>query len=182
MDHVKTLGSALYTASVMQTFLRHPRVEVANFFQFTSFTPLTLVAPREGKSVTDWLDGEEGIFLPNASYFALQLFTQHFGDVLIDSNTVSTTYTSQPVGWVSAVQDVPYLDVVASRSSDRKTLYILAINKHLEKDLDASINLSGFTPRANASAWTLNGKGIDAHTGTAPIRVPGVRIQRPVAA
>lgn len=47
MDHVKTLRSALYTASMLNAFQRNPQVRIANFSQLTSFALLTLIGAKK---------------------------------------------------------------------------------------------------------------------------------------
>src|SRR5262249_33593225 len=111
---------------------------------------------------------------PTAAYYAFQMFTHHFGEQLVRSSSDGPTYDSEAIGLVDAVKDVPYLDIVSSLSADRKDLYIVGINKHFDGSIEGSITLEGFDPRPNGTAWTLNGTGIDANTGTTPLRVPGL--------
>jgi hypothetical protein len=75
-----------------------------------------------------------------------------------------------------AVKDAPYLDVVSSLSADGRQLYIIAVNKHFDQSIDAAIALRGFVPSEQATAWTLNGTGLDANTGTGIIHVPGLKV------
>jgi hypothetical protein len=41
----------------------------------------------------------------------------------------------------------------------------MAINKHFDLPITATIQINGFSPRANGSAWVLTGTSIDANTG-----------------
>jgi alpha-N-arabinofuranosidase len=166
VDHVKTLGSGLYVASVMQGFLLTPEVEIANFFK--------LVDPLW----TGWIGKREGRFHPTAPYMAMKLYTQHFGTRLVEAETRVEGYDTQAVGWVDAVKDVPYLDVVASLGEDGSTLYLIAVNKDFERDARARIMIEGFAVAPAATAWILNGTGIDAHTGTDVLKVPGIKWAR----
>jgi hypothetical protein len=50
----------------------------------------------------------------------------------------------------------------------------MAVNKHFDSSIETSIGLRGFSPSAEGTAWTLTGTGIDAHTGTTPLRVPNL--------
>jgi hypothetical protein len=70
---------------------------------------------------------------------------------------------------------VPYLDIAASRSADGKRLTILAINRHFEKSGQATFKIQGSKMGTEGRAWTLNGSGIDAHTGTGPVVIPGLK-------
>ena len=162
MDHCKTLGSAIYTASVMKAFIDNPSVEAAHYFKLVDQLFIGAVGKR----------GDA--FAPTASYYALQLYTRHFGARQVACRTTSPTYDSRPNGWVPAVSGVPLFETLCSLSADGKTLYLMAINKHFDRAMKASIALRGFRAGGSATAWTLNGTGIDANTGTAPKQIPGI--------
>jgi alpha-N-arabinofuranosidase len=167
VDHVKTLGSALFAASTLKTFIESPRTEIANFFLLNDMSVLGWIGSRNGEfpPKPDWA--------ATARYYAFQLFTRHFGDQLVTSTVEGPMYDSAAIGLVDAVKDVPYLDIVSSLSTDGETLYIIAVNKHFEAPIEASISLGGFVPTGRGAAWTLTGKAIDAHTGTTPLQIPG---------
>ncbi len=59
-----------------------------------------------------------------------------------------------------------------------RQLYIIGINKHFDQPIDAAITLRGFAQSGKATAWTLNGTGLDANTGTGIIQIPGLRLPR----
>lgn len=174
VDHGKTLGSALFVASMLKAFIESPRTEIANFFLLNDVSVLGWIGSRNDKfpPQPDWT--------PTARYYAFQLYTKHFGEQLVRSDAASPTYNSEAVGIVDAVRDVPYLDVVASLSADGGKLYIMAINKNFSNPVETAINLRSFVPRAAATAWTLTGAGVDAHTGTLPLAVPGLKWGRQV--
>jgi hypothetical protein len=117
-------------------------------------------------------------WIPTARYYALQLYTKHFGNQLVPSTTDVPTYDSPTVGRTDAVKGVPYLDVVSSLSADGRQLFIIAINKNFDQPIETTINLRGFVPSGKGTAWTLNGTGLDANTGTGIIKVPGLHVPR----
>jgi alpha-L-arabinofuranosidase len=168
VDHAKTLGSALFVASALKTFIESPRTEIANFFLLNDLSVLGFIGSRNGQfpPVPEWA--------PTARYFAFQLYTQHFGEQLVSSKTESPTFDSETIGLIDAVKGVPYLDVVSSLSADGRKLFIMAVNKHFDNTIEATISLRGFQPIAKGTAWTLTGTSIDANTGTTPLRVPGL--------
>jgi hypothetical protein len=112
---------------------------------------------------------------PTARYYALELYTQHFGERLVRSTSQSATFNSEAVGVVEAVRNVPELDVVSSLSGDGRQLFIMVVNRNFDDAIDASIDLRGFAPSGSGTAWTLNGTGVDANTGTKPLDIPGVK-------
>jgi len=170
LDHVKTLGSGLYVASAMKAFLESPKTEIANSFKLND------------QAFMGWIGKRQGSWAPKAPYFTLEMYTRHFGSTLVESTTNVMGYSSQPVGVVDAVSQVPYLDVVSSRSDDGRTLYVMGINKHFDRAIQANIALSGFQPAGDGTVWTLNGTGIDANTGTELFRAPGVKVARQAVA
>jgi alpha-N-arabinofuranosidase len=154
VDHVKTLGSALYAASVMQSFLLAQRVEVADFFKLSDLLFM------------GWIGNRQGNWIPNAPYYALQLYTHHFGNVVVDSTTQVPGYRTRAIGWVDPVSNAPYLALLASRGADRKKLYLMAVNRNFDQDIPAAIEIRGAKPTGRGVAWILTGSGIDANTGT----------------
>ncbi len=168
VDHVKTLGSALFAASTLKVFIESPRTEVANFFLLNDVSVLGWIGSRDGRfpPQPDWA--------PTAKYYAFQMYTRHFGEQLVRSNSDGPTFDSETIGLIDAVKDVPYLDVVSSLSADGRKLYVLAINKHFDSSIEASIALQGFDPASSGTAWILTGTSIDANTGTTPLKAPGL--------
>ncbi len=57
---------------------------------------------------------------------------------------------------------IPYLSVNASKSRDGKKIYLMVINKNMEKVETATIELKDFIPATQANAWVLNGPSVDA--------------------
>jgi len=167
VDHPKTLGSALFAASVMKTLMESPKAEIANFWFLNDLSVLGWIGSRSTKfpPQPEWA--------ATARYYAFQLYRHHFGTQLVQSNASSPTFDSQSAGWIDGVKGVPYLDVISSLSSDRNQLYLIAINKNFDSAIDSTLSLKGFLPNAQAKAWTLTGTSIDANTGTIIIRIPG---------
>ncbi|MCP4589403.1 MAG: hypothetical protein GY842_01535 [bacterium] len=170
VDHVKTVGSALFVASTLKTFIESPRTEIANAFKLVD------------NAFQGWIGLRNGEYIPKAPYLALQLYTQHFGDSLVRSVTKSPEYESAPVGLISRVRNVPYLDVVASLGDDGGSLCVMGINKHFDRSIVATIRITGFAPSPEGQAWVLRGTGIDAHTGTQLPQIPGLEWGRQSAA
>lgn len=150
IDHSKTLGSGLFVASMVQTFLRADRVEMANFFKLTE------------NGFMGWIgaDGE-----PKPSYYAIQLYRQHFGTRLVQTSTDVPSYDVRAIGLVDSVQHVPYLDVVSSLSADGATLSLIAVNRNIDVPIDTEIDLAGFDAAVPGRAWMLTAPSLDANNG-----------------
>ena len=84
IDHVRTLGSGLFVASLFQTFLRAERVDITTFFKLT----------EEG--FMGWVNGANGE--PKPVYYALQMYTRHFGTRLVDAQVSSPSFNAAASG------------------------------------------------------------------------------------
>jgi alpha-N-arabinofuranosidase len=173
-QHNKTLGSALFVASALKVLIESPVTNIANFHLLNDLGFMGWIGPARGASFA------EPQWTPTPRYYSFELFSRHFGPQLLRSEAQSPTYDTPGVGAVGAVQKVPYLDVISSLSADSHQLFLIAINKDLDRPIEATIELDGFAPAATATAWSLNGSGVDANTGTAPLPIPGLTWGRPV--
>lgn len=166
VDHHKTLAAALYTASALKVFIEQPRMEIANAFKLVD--PLYM----------GWIGKRAGQYVPTAGYYAMQLFTRHFGNRLVRSRANGPAFDSPAVGWVREARNVPVLDVVSSLDNTGRTLYVTVINKDLTNDVTAAVEVAGIGIGGRAAVHTLNGTSADANTGTEPFQAPGVKWAR----
>ena len=160
VGHTKTLGSALFAASVLQTMFRSERVDMAAFFQLFS-----------RNNFSGWI-GQDGNL--KATAYAVEMYTHHFGPNLVGTTVESPDYRTNGVGVVAAVPAVPYLDAAASLSADQSRLYLTVVNKSLLSSAQAFIRLDGFVPRSVAHTWVLTAPSLDANNGNDLPSVPGV--------
>jgi alpha-L-arabinofuranosidase len=84
-------------------------------------------------------------------YFACLLYRKQAG------NTVLSTSTASPMAPFNA--KLPLLDGIATLSPDKRRLYVAVVNRAEEQDVDTTIRIRGWTPRAGANAVVreLNG-------------------------
>jgi alpha-L-arabinofuranosidase len=148
-------------------FIQDERVEAATFFKLSEASFLGLIGMRRGA------------WIPNASYHAFQLYTQHFGATLVGARTEAPTYDSVKAGIVPAMKRVPLLESVASVSADGSRLYVMLINKSADQSADVSLAVGGFEP-ASGTAHLLTGPSPDSNTGTELPNIPGLRWARQV--
>ncbi|HEY3839110.1 MAG TPA: hypothetical protein VGL72_21195, partial [Bryobacteraceae bacterium] len=133
--HVRTLGSAIYIASVLKQYIDVPKMICSCTFNFVS------------SDFIGWIGLRNGQYIPNAQYLALQMFTKHFGSKRVLSYYGCPSFNSPAaVGVVAAATNVPYLDLTVSVSADSKTLYIMGINKHFDSAIKMNLSISGFKP------------------------------------
>jgi alpha-N-arabinofuranosidase len=163
VDHNKTIASAVYTASVLKRFAEAKQLGAANAFKLT-----------DNAAFMGWIGRRSGEWKPNAPMLAFQLYSRHFGEFVVQSAVNSPTYDSQKIGLIDSVSGVPYVEVVASRSRDGRTLRWIAINKHLDQPIETTFRFDGRSPSGKWRVRTLSGTAIDAHTGTELPSVPGL--------
>ncbi|MCG8428770.1 MAG: hypothetical protein MI754_15555 [Chromatiales bacterium] len=169
VDHPKTLGSAIFSASTFNALLKSPETEISAFWMLNDFSSLGWIASANDRFPPDpeWQE--------TARYYAYQMYTQHFGRQLIKTEVTGPTFNTPKVGWSDALKSVPYLDVITSLGPNNETLYILVINKHFDEAISADINISNAATADQGTQWQLTGKGLDSHTGTKVINVPWIK-------
>lgn len=88
--------------------------------------------------------GDYGLFSPEMKPYvigeAAALWANHFGENLIESSSSTDE-----------------LSTYASLSKDRRTMYVLLVNKRRDADLAVDFDLGRFRPRGDAAAWLLDG-------------------------
>ena len=159
VGHEKTLGSGIFVASMMRTFMLANRFNISNIFSLSQ--PLFMGIMQTGGSV-------------KPSYLALQLYRKYFGSTVVSSTDSGPAYNSVALGTVSAVNNVPYIESIASLSSDKTKLYVMIINKHLTSSIKTTVSLSNFRPQASFVTHVLAGPSPDANNGQDLLPVPGI--------
>jgi alpha-N-arabinofuranosidase len=156
IDHVKTLGSALYTASTLMTFIRSPRTTIANHFKLSDPLFMGMIGFRNGEPAA------------TASWYAMEMLHKHAGPILLASSVASPVFAETGAGAVGPAANIPFLDAIATLSADGAHCYLTVVNRNLDAPVNAAIHLLGLKPEGSATVWTLAGTAIDANTGTAP--------------
>lgn len=162
VDHVKTLGSAVFTASMIKTFLDSPKTDIANFFKLNEH------------GFMGWLGMYDSQYVANAQFMVFDLWSNHFGTRLVSATTTSPSYNSVALGWVDAVAGVPYVEASASLSATGDKLYAILINKDLKRPASIDLSLKGFLPGPQASVYLVSGGLPESNLGTTLPAVPGV--------
>jgi len=164
-DHVKTMGSALFTAGTLMAFIRSPRTEIANFFKLNDFLNSGLIGFRGDTPAA------------TSSFFAFQMFTRRLGRALLPTRIESPAFQTDAVGTIPALSNVAYLDAVSTISADRSTLFLTVVNRNFDTSLVAEVDLGPFSVTTDeARSHILSATALDAHTGTAPWPATGVRV------
>lgn len=162
IDHVKTLGSAVFVAATLKVFLEHAPTTIATFFKLNE------------PSFMGWIGRRDGSWVPNAPYEAFRMVSRGFGDRLVAAEVSVGSFASRATGFISAVPSVPYLDAIAALDGATGSLTVLLVNKDLDAAIDVDLRWSRFSAAGVAEVELLTGPSPDAHRGAELPRVPGL--------
>ena len=160
VDHVKTMGSSLFVGATLNTFLRNPRVEIANFFKLADL------------GFMGWIGGNGEQARATAPYEVFALYRRYLGRNLVQVETRAPTYASTEVGVVAAMPAVPLLDAVATLDGD--TLTLIVVNKSETQSMATGLTLKAATGYDGATVRTVRAASLDAHSGTRLPVIPGL--------
>lgn len=150
IQHGRTMGSAVFLASTARTFLLADRMMLANVFKLSDVSVHGLL-DSDGKK--------------NATYYAMQLLSKHLQTGIVSSSTESPLFNSKSVGTAEAVENVPYVETLATLSEDGKRLSVMIINRHLSSSAPIEIELNGFRAKPDATKHVLAAPSPDANNG-----------------
>lgn len=85
-------------------------------------------------------------YIKRPNYFVFELYNRHFGDILIRAGA----------------SPAEYLSVNAGKNNDGTKIYLMVINKNLDKEITCKIQPKDFIPDKTSKAWILNGPSIEA--------------------
>lgn len=150
MRRTLALEAALQTAGLLTVYLDDPGLTDNNFYScLNNFWDGAAIKMRNGQL----------LWTPNA--YVLDLFTNHRGEVKIESNYISPTFSTAAMGNMPAQEAVPYVDVLATRSADGQKLYLSVLNRSLTNDYSIPINIQGASLSSTAAkAYTLTGDNV----------------------
>ena len=137
--------SALYAGRLMNVFERSSIVGMS--------------APSD--MVNGWSGGliqasRHGVFV-TPTYLANELYASHLGAQRLSVQVISPTFDSSLEG-----RNIPYLDVVVSRSKDGKQIFIKAVNTDLSDALRTKIDIKEARVHSSARLDILNGASLEA--------------------
>jgi len=151
VDHVKTLGSEVYIGRMLQVFMSHPRVQVANYFKLTD------------RSFMGWVDLNGK---PKVTYEIFKLYGKHTGDVRVKSSiTPSETYNSPALGIMKPQSNVKELAQVVTRDSKTGRLYINLVNRSMSRQYTVNLGFKGNNSASSGKLFQVTGREPTAHNG-----------------
>ena len=138
----KNEGGGLMVAGVFNTLFRNS--------QIVPFSDITGLMEFAGI----WKRRQQAYATP--SYYIFRLYSGVKGDTILTVKTGSGLYSLKGgIQEFTDIADVPYVDVVATLSPDRKNLTLFCINRDLANDLPVRIDLGSFAPASVAQVEQL---------------------------
>jgi alpha-N-arabinofuranosidase len=140
------MESALYGARLMNVFERSGElVEMSAVSDLVNGWPGGIIQA-----------GRTSVFV-SPIYLVNQLYSQHRGDQLLATTVNRPTFDSSREG-----ANIPYLDAIASRTADGKTIFIKAVNTNRNSSIVTTITIEGAVPAARAELKTVTAPSFSA--------------------
>jgi alpha-N-arabinofuranosidase len=96
------------------------------------------------------------------AYYVFKMYSTAHAGRPIQVHTESGSYSVRNgVGRLPDIANVPYLDVVGALNSTGDTLTLFCVNRSLDTDIPANIQVAGFAASPRAEVATLRGSSID---------------------
>ncbi|MFH1446780.1 MAG: alpha-L-arabinofuranosidase C-terminal domain-containing protein, partial [Chloroflexota bacterium] len=167
------LGTALLNAEMLRIFMKpEHNILMANYWDFVNEYWGMVANGFYGKYKT-----LNKPYYKRPNYYVYELYNKHFGDILIGADVNSNSYIiskrsyntiKKPIQMVIGkgvkrdFRNTPYLSVNASRNENGSKIYLMVINKNMDKSVTSTIELKNFVPAQEGNAWILNGPSVDA--------------------
>ena len=130
-------GGAVMIAAAFNTYFRHNKqVKLVNLTGLMEFAGI-------------WKRREQVFASP--AYYVFQMYSTAKDDTVLPVTTDSGTYSVKDgTQGYADVADVPYIDIVATRSPGKRTLTLFCVNRSLNGDAPVKIGLGAFASATTA--------------------------------
>ncbi len=163
-----SLGGALYLADYTIYLLNN------NYDTFISSWNLGLMEPQtKWGMIRVWKENNKSL-IKRPNFYVQKMFTNYFGDLIVETKVTGSTFNTNQVRWEPYFdwppeQNIPSLKAIASKRGDK--LYLMVINREVDKDITADIVINNFSPRSRAKLYELNASSLNAHNEDNPNNV-----------
>lgn len=150
VDHVKTMGSGVYVARMLQVFMNHPRVKLANHFKLTDRTFMGTLN----------YNGE-----PKVPYWVFALYANHHGDQRLNATLPSPTFDTPAMGIMKPQKGVAEVTVIASENTKTHQIYINFVNRSLTTTYPIQLHFKNGRVHKVGKILSIKAKELTAHNG-----------------
>lgn len=150
VDHVKTMGTGVYIARMLQVMMSHPRVQLANYFKLTD------------RSFMGWINykGE-----PKVPFWVFALYANHHGNQRLASHIISPTYDTPLIGIMAPQKNVDEVTVVASKDTKTNQVFVNFVNRSLTTSYPINLNFIHGKIAKKGALFRIQTKELTAHNG-----------------
>lgn len=150
VDHVKTLGTGIYVARMMQVMMSHSRIQLANYFKLTD------------RSFMGWINYAGD---PKVPFWVFALYANLSGNERLQTELLSPSYDAPRVGIMEAQKNVPEVTMIATRDTQRQKIFVNIVNRGLTTQYPLDLTfLNGKMPK-QANIYRIQSKELTAHNG-----------------
>jgi alpha-L-arabinofuranosidase len=153
LDQSRTLASALYTATLLNEYIRN-KVWMANYN--------LALSPYFGALLLDTPGG----LVKTPVYHVYDLYRNFFGTRNLGVTTSLPTYATAQMGVCWGNPAVPSLDVTASKDA-AGGIYLAVVNRDMKNAIASQVTVAGVTVPSTAQVRTLTGAASNMINGTA---------------
>lgn len=150
VDHVKTQGSGVYIARLLQVFLAHPKVKMANYFKFVD------------NFFMGWVNYEGK---PKVPYWVFALFAKNMSGDIVKSEVESDVYDTPQVGGVPETKGIRELTVLSAYDKHAKKLRISLVNRSMAKQYNVNLLLNHFKHNGQVTVRRISAPEVTSHNG-----------------
>lgn len=150
VDHVKTMGTGVYVARMLQVMMSHPSVKLANYFKLTD------------RSFMGWINykGE-----PKVPFWVFALYANYHGDQRLQASINSPTYQTKSIGIMKSEQQVPVVTVLASKRKKNGQVYVNLVNRSLTTAYPIKLSFRNGFLKSTAMLHQVQTRELTAHNG-----------------
>jgi alpha-N-arabinofuranosidase len=136
-------GGAVMAAGFLNTVLRHSsEIKITDMTGIMEFAGI-------------WKRREQVFAVP--AYYVFKMYTAVKGDTVLPVNTDSGSYNVKGgVRPLDDVADIPYIDVMATRSADGSKVTLLCVNRSLNQDVPVNFDLGNLHAIAAAEVEQIS--------------------------
>jgi alpha-N-arabinofuranosidase len=141
------MRDAMYAAGMLNAFHRQCKsLGMANLAQLVNVLPLIMANAQKA--------------VPTAIYYPFLMY-QNMKSIALEAAVKGPKYSSEALGNIPALENVPYLDITATRSPNRQEIVVCLINRNPTRRVYATINFKNFGLVAPQKGWILRAENIE---------------------
>lgn len=138
----ETIETAVFNASLLNTFIRNSEnIAICNASDLVNGWPGGLIKSTKGECYG------------TVSYEVIKMYANTKLMNRVEVSVESDSYSTTPVGNIEAMENVPYVDVLACETEDGD-IAIFVINRHLSKEMNIAIRGIDFGTVEMTTIWS----------------------------